>query len=57
VAVGEAESAAFEAVVERFTNSLPRIAGSDLQEARASAESAAAAGGEAREPDNAAMGR
>jgi hypothetical protein len=43
-------------VGERFTSNLPRIAGSDLREARACAASAAAEGGEAKDAAIAAMG-
>jgi hypothetical protein len=42
-------------VGERFTKILPRIAGSDLREARAAAASAAAEGGEAKDAADAAM--
>jgi hypothetical protein len=41
---------------ERFTSNLPRIAGSDLREARACAASAATEGGEAKNATIAAMG-
>jgi hypothetical protein len=41
---GDGAGAVFEAVRERFTKILPRIAGSDLREARAAAASASAEG-------------
>jgi hypothetical protein len=51
-----ARAPAFVAVGERFTSTLPRIAGSDLREARAAAPSTAAVGGEAKDAAVAAMG-
>jgi hypothetical protein len=51
-----ARAPAFVAMGERFTSTLPRIAGSDLRDARAAAPSAAAVGAEAKDAAVAAMG-